>query len=134
MLQIVFTITNNGNYYAAEVAQLYITYPPSAGEPPKVRNKHKKEPREGEKIIRVQVLRGFNKLYMAPGESQDTFFFLDYSSITIYDIPFFFPPLLPFSSISVDITNHIYVPVKGAFTVLIGSSSRYIRLNTTFTY
>ena len=44
------TVTNNGTVSGAEVAQLYLGYPPSAGEPPK-------------------VLRGFSKVKLQPGAS-----------------------------------------------------------------
>ena len=42
------TIKNTGAVHGAEVVQLYLGFPPSAGEPP-------------------QVLRGFQKLDLAPG-------------------------------------------------------------------
>ena len=49
------TIKNTGPVHGAEVAQLYLGFPPSAGEPP-------------------QVLRGFQKLNLAPGaEATATF-------------------------------------------------------------
>ena len=45
------TVKNNGTVPGAEVAQLYLGYPPSAGEPPK-------------------VLRGFSKVELQPGASK----------------------------------------------------------------
>jgi beta-glucosidase len=49
------TVKNVGATHGAEVAQLYLGFPPSAGEPP-------------------QVLRGFQKLHLAPGsEATATF-------------------------------------------------------------
>ena len=45
------TVTNNGTVRGAEVIQLYLGYPPSAGEPPK-------------------VLRGFSKVELQPGASK----------------------------------------------------------------
>ncbi len=48
-------VKNTGPVHGAEVAQLYLGFPPSAGEPP-------------------QVLRGFQKLHLAPGaEATATF-------------------------------------------------------------
>lgn len=49
------TIKNTGAVHGAEVVQLYLGFPPSAGEPP-------------------QVLRGFKKLHISPGaEATATF-------------------------------------------------------------
>lgn len=49
--QITFDLTNTGKYDGAEVAQLYLQYPESAGEPPR-------------------VLRGFKKIFLKQGETQ----------------------------------------------------------------
>ena len=47
-----FTLANNGTKFAgAEVAQLYLSFPPEAGEPP-------------------QQLKGFHKVYLSPGSKQ----------------------------------------------------------------
>ena len=43
-------MTNNGTVHGAEVAQLYLEFPPSAGEPPR-------------------QLKGFKKVELAPGAS-----------------------------------------------------------------
>ena len=45
-----FTLTNNGTVIGAEVVQLYLSFPPSAGEPPR-------------------QLKGFKKIELAPGAS-----------------------------------------------------------------
>ncbi|KAH3745640.1 glycoside hydrolase superfamily [Pelomyxa schiedti] len=47
-----FTVTNTGSVTGAEVAQVYVGFPPSSNEPPK-------------------VLRGFSKVTLAPGKSID---------------------------------------------------------------
>jgi beta-glucosidase len=47
-----FTVTNTGTRAGSEVAQLYLGFPPAAGEPP-------------------WVLRGFERITLAPGESRN---------------------------------------------------------------
>ena len=66
-LRIAVSIQNSGKVNGAEVVQLYLAYPSSAGEPPK-------------------VLRGFEKLYIDSGSIQEAFFLLDEEDITIWDI------------------------------------------------
>jgi len=68
MLTVSVTVTNSGGVAGAEVAQLYLGYPSSAGEPP-------------------QVLRGFQKLQLASGAAGTATFTLDKQSISIWDIP-----------------------------------------------
>eukprot|EP01052_Picozoa_sp_SAG31_P026698 SAG31_NODE_2440_length_5690_cov_23.385262_4_plen_190_part_00 len=60
-------VTNVGGKVGAEVAQLYLGYPPSAGEPPK-------------------VLRGFTKLALKPGESQTAKFSLTERDLSVWDV------------------------------------------------
>ncbi len=48
---ITFTVTNTGNVDGSEVAQLYLTFPDEAAEPPK-------------------ILRGFERIYLEAGESK----------------------------------------------------------------
>ena len=91
------TVTNNGTVGGAEVAQLYLGYPPSAGEPPK-------------------VLRGFEKVMLAPGAKAQVEF-----------------PLTSWSTSIWDVSTHAWSPVKGLFDVWVGSSSRDIRLTSKFT-
>ena len=61
------TIKNTGPVHGAEVAQLYLGFPPSAGEPP-------------------QVLRGFQKLHLAPG-AEATATFVDPTPESILGAP-----------------------------------------------
>ena len=91
------TVKNNGTVPGAEVAQLYLGYPPSAGEPPK-------------------VLRGFEKVMLAPGAKAQVEF-----------------PLTSWSTSIWDVGTHAWSPVKGSFDVWVGSSSRDIRLTSKFT-
>jgi beta-glucosidase len=58
------TITNTGNVAGSEVAQLYLGFPPAAGEPPK-------------------VLRGFEKIFLSPGESGNVLFPLDFLDFSV---------------------------------------------------
>lgn len=46
-----FTVTNSGDVDGTEIPQLYLSFPPSAGEPP-------------------MVLRGFDDIFLAAGESE----------------------------------------------------------------
>jgi beta-glucosidase len=59
------TITNTGNRAGAEVAQLYLTDPAAAGEPP-------------------YQLKGFRKVTLAPGHSQRVHFELSRQDISYY--------------------------------------------------
>lgn len=93
-LYITCSIQNTGSIWGAEVAQLYLGFPESAGEPPK-------------------LLRGFEKLEIAPGSSQQALFNLNVQDISIWD--------------------NTWVPVNGTFNIYIGASSRDIRLTGTFT-
>jgi beta-glucosidase len=64
-----FTITaevlNNGTVAGSEVAQLYLTYPPEAGEPPR-------------------QLRGFQKVAVDPGQRKGVTFVLDKRDFSIW--------------------------------------------------
>jgi beta-glucosidase len=90
-------VTNSGKVAGSEVPQLYLSYPASAGEPPK-------------------VLRGFFKVKLEAGASATVTF-----------------PILPKDLSVWDVTKHGWSAVSGKFTVMVGSSSRDIRLNSTFT-
>jgi len=63
---ITFTVTNMGATAGSEVAQLYLTFPEAAGEPPK-------------------QLKGFAKLSLAPGESRLVTFELSGRSRSVWD-------------------------------------------------
>jgi len=90
-------IKNTGNFKAAEVVQFYLGFPLEAKEPPK-------------------VLRGFQKIELDLGETQQVVFPVTQNDTSIWDV-----------------TSHSWKVVKGTFKVFIGSSSRDIRLNGTFT-
>lgn len=96
-LYITCSIQNTGSIWGAEVAQLYLGFPESAGEPP-------------------QLLRGFEKLSIAPGSTQQAEFDLNVDHISIWDV-----------------TTSSWTPVNGTFNIYIGASSRDIRLSGTFT-
>jgi len=66
-LTVTATIKNTGTRAGSDVAQLYISFPASAGEPPK-------------------VLRGISKLQLAAGASGTATFTLAKSDISIWDI------------------------------------------------
>jgi beta-glucosidase len=61
-----FKVTNSGPREGAEVAQLYLGFPPAAAEPPK-------------------QLRGFEKVRLKPGESKVVSIALDRSSVSAWD-------------------------------------------------
>ena len=87
-----FTVTNNSTQAGSEVAQVYLRYPAAAGEPPK-------------------NLRGFQKVYLAPGASQAISLELRERAFSVWD-----------SSV------HAWQAVPGTFGVMVGSSSCDIRL------
>ena len=89
-------ITNTGGREGAEVAQLYLGYPPAAEEPPK-------------------QLRGFDKVRLKPGESKVVTMALDHDSLAVWDSE----------------TNQWKV-FQGAYSVLVGGSSRDIALKGSF--
>ena len=62
-----FTLTNTGNYYGSEVAQLYLGFPAEAQEPPK-------------------ILRGFQRVYLAPGESSEVSLVLSRKDISYWNV------------------------------------------------
>ncbi|EJU05081.1 hypothetical protein DACRYDRAFT_20627 [Dacryopinax primogenitus] len=92
-----FHVTNTGARDGAEVSQLYLGFPPSAGEPPK-------------------VLRGFEKTTIKSQNTAVVVLGLLKHDISIWDV----------------VSQSWQVP-SGKFTVMIGSSSRDIRLTGTFT-
>jgi beta-glucosidase len=61
------TVTNTGSVAGAEVAQLYLDFPATAGEPP-------------------LQLKGFEKVVLAPGAKQTVTFPLNGRSISIWDV------------------------------------------------
>jgi len=95
-MNITAIIRNNGRYYGSEVAQLYLGFPAYAGEPPK-------------------VLRGFQKVWLHPGDETQVLFELTTQDLAIWDV------------ISDD-----WVVIQGTFNAFIGSSSQDIRLQGVF--
>lgn len=90
-----FTITNTGSRAGAAVPQLYLGFPASAGEPPK-------------------QLKGFQKVYLQPGQASRVSLPLNQRAFSIWDI-----------------SSHSFQPVSGTFTAYVGASSRDIRLTGT---
>jgi len=62
-----FTVMNTGKVAGSEVAQLYLRFPTSAGEPPK-------------------QLKGFEKIALTPGASSDVTMSLDSRAFSIWDV------------------------------------------------
>ncbi|KAF8212086.1 glycoside hydrolase superfamily [Mycena galopus ATCC 62051] len=96
MYDILYTATvdvaNDGAVQGAEVAQLYLSFPASANEPP-------------------FVLRGFDKLDLAPGQQQTATFELTRKDLSVWDV----------------VINNGRVVPQGTFTVSVGASSRDLR-------
>ncbi len=66
-LQVTFTVTNTGSRPGAEIAQVYVTLPPAAAEPPK-------------------RLVAWDKVQLAPGESKTVTLTIDPQSLSIYNV------------------------------------------------
>nr|XP_019015024.1 beta-glucosidase [Kwoniella pini CBS 10737]OCF53805.1 beta-glucosidase [Kwoniella pini CBS 10737] len=60
-------VTNTGDVFGCDIPQLYLAYPPEAGEPPK-------------------VLRDFNRVQLAPAETKNVQFELSKYDISIWDV------------------------------------------------
>jgi beta-glucosidase len=65
--EITFTVTNIGKVYGSEVPQLYLGFPAEAEEPPK-------------------VLRGFERVYLAPSESKDVTLVLTQKDVSYWNV------------------------------------------------
>ena len=96
-VQIGFDLTNTGSRAGAEVPQLYLGYPPAAGEPPK-------------------LLKGFQKISLSPGQTGHVTFNLDWEDLANWDA-----------------TARGWIVTPGQFQVLVGASSRDLRLTGAFT-
>lgn len=110
-------VTNVGQVTGAEVAQLYISFPASAGEPP-LQLKGFQVCRSGRlQSVRVAPCTAVwpravsQKFSLSPGRSTTVTFFLTPRSFSIWDV-----------------TSHAWTLVPGSFGVQIGASSRDIRL------
>ncbi|CAF1390313.1 unnamed protein product [Rotaria sordida] len=65
--EITFTVTNTGKVYGSEVSQLYLGFPATAQQPPK-------------------VLRGFERVYLAPGKSKQVSLVLTQKDISYWNV------------------------------------------------
>jgi beta-glucosidase len=90
-------VRNSGAREGAEVVQLYLGDPAAAGEPP-------------------QQLKGFQKVWLKPGESKTVSMALAAQTMSVWDE-----------------TTHGWKLVPGVYSVRVGSSSRDIRLTGSFT-
>lgn len=95
-VQVGFDLTNTGTRAGSEVAEIYLGLPAAAGEPPK-------------------LLKGFQKLALAPGQTQHAAFSLGWEDLANWDA-----------------TARGWIVTPGTFQVMIGASSRDIRLAGTF--
>ena len=95
---ITFTLTNTGNYYGSEVAQIYVGFPAQAQEPPK-------------------ILSGFERIYLAPGESKEVALVLSRKDISYWNV-----------------VNQQWAVASGTYTVWISTSANNvdIRLQGSF--
>lgn len=93
---ITFKVKNTGKVAGAEVAQVYVSDDKCS-------------------VVRpVKELKGFEKVYLKPGETKTISVKLDQESFRFYDL-----------------FTHDFVVEPGSFTVSVGSSSADIRLTTT---
>ena len=95
-MQIGFDLINTGPRPGAEVAELYLGFPPAADEPPK-------------------LLKGFQKITLAPTQSQHVVFSLNWEDLANWDA-----------------TARGWRVTPGTFQVMVGASSRDLRLNGSF--
>jgi beta-glucosidase len=96
-VRVQFSIKNTGKIAGAEVAQLYISDEKASVERP------------------VKELKGFQKVFLQPGQKQMITLTLDKTALSFYDV-----------------NKKSWMAEPGKFNVLIGSSSRDIRLNGAF--
>jgi beta-glucosidase len=96
--EITFTITNVGNCAGSEVPQLYLGFPAEAQEPPK-------------------VLRGFERVYLAPGESKQVTLVLTQKDISYWNV-----------------VNQKWTVASGDYTVWISTSANNadVKLQSSF--
>lgn len=93
--EVTFDVQNTGGVAGGEIPQLYLQMPPSAGEPP-------------------SILKGFNDVFLEPGERKTVTIYLSRHSVSIWDV-----------------TSQGWQKPQGTTTVVIGASSRDFRLNGT---
>ncbi|TDZ18633.1 putative beta-glucosidase D [Colletotrichum orbiculare MAFF 240422] len=91
------SIANTGAVAGAEVAQLYISFPDVAGEP-------------------ARQLRGFQKVFLHPGESADVSFALRRRDLSVWDV-----------------VGQEWKIEAGEYGLYVGASSRDVKAQATFT-
>ncbi|KAK5082100.1 hypothetical protein LTS08_001722 [Lithohypha guttulata] len=97
LVSVTATITNTGSVAAAEVGQLYLSIP-AAGQP-------------------VRQLRGFEKVFLQPGQSATVTFDLQRRDLSVWDV----------------VAQQWRLVQGSAYTVSVGASSRNLPLTSTFT-
>lgn len=97
VLNVTTSVSNSGAVAGAEVAQLYIGFPDEAEQP-------------------VRILRGFEKVNIAPGESADISFSLRRRDLSYWDT-----------------AAQAWAIASGDYTISVGASSRDLKASTTLT-
>lgn len=97
VVSVTATVSNTGSIAGAEVAQLYMTFPTEAAQP-------------------GRILRGFEKVQIAPGASETVTFSLRRRDVSYWDV-----------------VAQKWAVANGTYTVSVGASSRDIKATTTFT-
>ncbi|KAK8902205.1 hypothetical protein QC760_009683 [Botrytis cinerea] len=97
VLNVTTSVSNSGTVAGAEVAQLYISFPDEAEQP-------------------IRILRGFEKVNIAPGESADIAFSLRRRDISYWDA-----------------TAQAWAIASGDYTITVGASSRDLKASTKLT-
>jgi beta-glucosidase len=106
------TVTNTGKVAGSDVAQLYLTDPSAAGEPPR-------------------QLKGFQKVTLKPGQSTTVHFTLDGEDLSYYDDAAS-GWVLPDGRFGVEVGDSsatANLPLKGGFTVDRSVGARYATLS-----
>ena len=98
VFQIKFNVTNTGNVNGSEVPQLYLSFPAEAEQPPK-------------------VLRGFERVYLAVGESKQVTFALTQKDVSYWNV-----------------ANQKWIVAAGDYTVWISTSANNadVKLQSSF--
>jgi beta-glucosidase len=114
---VTFTVANTGAFAGAEKPQLYLSYPASAGEPPK-------------------VLRGFEEVILNAGASSRVSMTLsqrDMRSVVAF-LTYVFILYLTLCVYSIwDVPSQQYVRPQGTFGIMVGASSLDVKWTTSVT-